>query len=297
MLIINAHINIQDNSLINGLLPVLEIIHEIENSLESEIVIDFSLVHFASPLFVLPLMVYVNGCAKTISYCNISGYLNTIKFGHEYKPEQMRKSEFLAHMESYSKGNYIPIISFQALTNRDDEKGAIISTVEKIIISQLNLDKNIVIGLKYLIGETVDNITEHSNSERGYIFAQAYKQKGYIDICIADNGITLLGSYKKLPDNEIESDIEAMQAANQGVSTKNLPDAENRGYGIITSKKMLVKGLDGHFVMISGTAIHLKNREIDKYFILPQDIHWKGTIIALRIPYHNKKFNYINYLE
>ena len=108
---------------------------------------------------------------------------------------------------------------------------------------------NIATGFKYMIGESVDNIIEHSRSERGYIFAQAYPKNQYIDICIADNGITLLGSYRTLKNNAINTDIEAMQAATKGQSTKNLPEAENRGYGIITSKKMLVEGLNGSYVM------------------------------------------------
>src|SRR5574344_3058492 len=98
----------------------------------------------------------------------------------------------------------------------------------------------------------VDNITQHSESGCRYIFAQEHPKKHFVDICIADNGITLLGSYKKNGDFDIATDIEAMQAANRGISTKNLPEAETRGYGIITSKRMLTEGLDGNFIMISG---------------------------------------------
>lgn len=43
-----------------------------------------------------------------------------------------------------------------------------------------------------------------------------------------DEGITLYGSFI-LAGIEVSDDIEAMQAANKGVSSKNLPDAENRG--------------------------------------------------------------------
>ena len=55
-----------------------------------------------------------------------------------------------------------------------------------------------------MIEECVDNITQHSKSERGYIFAQAYPHKQYLDICVADNGITLLGSYHENNDFDIE---------------------------------------------------------------------------------------------
>ena len=56
--------------------------------------------------------------------------------------------------------------------------------------------------------------------------------KKYLDICIADQGIGLLGSYKKVPNNEIIDDMEAMKAANRRISSKNRPEAESRGYGI-----------------------------------------------------------------
>jgi len=88
-----------------------------------------------------------------------------------------------------------------------------------------------------------------------------------------------------------------MKAANLGVSTKNLPDAENRGYGIITSKKMLVDGLYGNFVMLSGNALFLKSKSINQFSELPDIATWKGTIIAMRIPYINETFNYINFVE
>ena len=106
-----------------------------------------------------------------------------------------------------------------------------------------------------------------------------------------------MDSDQTFPDNEIESDLEAIQAANRGISTKNLPNAENRGYGIITSKKMLIDGLGGTFVLMSGNALHLYN-SLDRRFVeTPENIRWNGTIIALRVPYMNKDFQYINYIE
>jgi len=88
-----------------------------------------------------------------------------------------------------------------------------------------------------------------------------------------------------------------MKAANSGISTKNLPDAENRGYGIITSKKMLVDGLSGNFVMLSGNALFLKSKSVDQFSALPDIATWKGTIVAMRIPYVNEGFNYIHFVE
>ena len=114
---------------------------------------------------------------------------------------------------------------------------------------------------------------------------------------LLDNLFHFLGSYKTLVDNEIETDLEAIQAANRGISTKNLPNAENRGYGIITSKKMLVEGLGGSFIMMSGNALHLYNSESRKFIEMSEVFRWNGTIIAFRIPYINKDFRYIDYIE
>ncbi len=76
-----------------------------------------------------------------------------------------------------------------------DDKNEIISAIESIIVKQTGLEQNIISGIKYMLGETVDNISEHSKSECGYIIAQCYPTSKCIDICIGDTGITLLGSY------------------------------------------------------------------------------------------------------
>ena len=242
-------------------------------------------------------MLFVKSSDKEIHFMNITPYMNLLHFGDGFSPDQIRKTEFTARMEEYTRKTYIPIINFPATDSHEDDKNNILSTIEFIITKQLNLTPNIITGLKYMIGEIVDNITEHSHSERGYIFAQAYPTKKYLDICIADSGITLLGSYQKNNEEEIASDLEAIQAANRGISTKNLPNAENRGYGIITSRRMLTDGLNGQYIMISGSAMYARDRNLDQFIVLPDKIYWKGTIIALRIPYINRKFQYINYIE
>ena len=294
---IKLKVNIDDKRMSDGLLAAMNTINQINESADDNITLDFSAVKFVTPLFVLPLVVYFNSCNKNISITGIGDYLQTIEFTKGILPDKMRKSEFIAVMEKYTRKTYVPIISFPALKDNDDEKDAILTTVESLIVRQLCIAPNVATGLKYMIGESIDNIIQHAYSERGYIFAQSYPNKGYLDICIADSGITLLGSYKTLADNEIESDLEAIQAANRGMSTKNLPNAENRGYGIITSKKMLIDGLGGSFIMMSGNAIHLYNSEYRKFIETPSNIRWNGTIIALRIPYINKDFQYINYIE
>lgn len=290
------YINVQDDRIMNGLIPTVNLMSKIESSGDEDVVIDFSRTKFISPVFALSLLVYASRSDKHISFTNMTEYMRAFHMNSVIMPDQGRKSEFVAVMESYAKRTYIPVISFPAEKNNDD-KEEILTVVENLIIRQSNIQSNVASGLKYMISETIDNITEHSDSDRGFICAQAYPSKGYLDICMADRGVTLLGSYQKLVDNEIESDIEAIKAANRGLSSKNLPDAENRGYGIYTSKKMLINGLGGQYMIMSGGAVYMKSRDVDGFFTLPRDLRWNGTVVALRIPYQAPQFNYINYIE
>lgn len=173
--------NVDNGRFLSGLNEALRIISQIEDSEEDDIVIDFCDVRFVSPLFVLPLMVYLNRIDKRVQMRNLSNYLRTVNFAEGLKPDEMRELEYKAQMESFAKKTYVPVINFPASAN-SDEKNTIISTVENIISRQLNLSGNILVGLKYLIGESVDNIAEHSESTRGYIFAQAYKSLGFLDV-------------------------------------------------------------------------------------------------------------------
>lgn len=296
-MVINEVINVSDDRLMDGLIPVVRIMSLVEKSKEESIMIDFSRTHFISPVFALSLIVYLSQCGKKVSICNIPDYLSVIGLSSGgIQPDKMRKSEFIATMEKYSNKTYIPIVSFPA-TSYSDEKETISSVIESILIRQVSIPSNVAIGMKYIVEETLDNITEHSESDRGFVFAQAYRHKHYLDLCIADRGVTLLGSYKKLADNEISSDLEAIKAANRGISSKNLPNAENRGYGIFTSKQMLVEGLGGQYLMISGGSFYLKRPGFDSFYSLPESMRWGGTIIALRIPYNVSDFNFINYIE
>ena len=50
---IREHINISDDKLMNGLLPVVRLMSEINASKDSEVTLDFSDTKFVSPVFIL----------------------------------------------------------------------------------------------------------------------------------------------------------------------------------------------------------------------------------------------------
>lgn len=286
----------------------LNIILIMDDSDEEDVIWDFSNTQILNPFFILPLVLYKNKCGKNITYENIptriQSYFDIIHFSDFCDAESMGEESFKAFMETYNDKRYIPIVKFPSCGRKSKILDNILTSIGCILKTQLKIKGNLYSGLSYLLSEIVDNIVEHSDSSYGYIFAQYYKNKKdkFIDICIVDEGISILGSYLKNKKDNISSDIDAIQKASIGVSTKNRPDAENRGYGIVTSRKMLVDGLKGQFFLFSGGAFyryhHNGSKVLENYVDLPDGIKWDGTIVLLRVPYcENEDFNYVEFLE
>lgn len=285
----------------------LDIILQMEESDEEEIIWDFSKTQILNPFFILPLLLYKNRCGCNVQIENMPErtklYFKAIHFFDICDADSMGEDGFKVFIDGYKEKRYIPITRFPACSKKDRVRDNIVSAIGNILKEQLSIKGNLYTGLSYLLSEIIDNITEHSCSDYGYIFAQYYKKSQYIDICIVDEGITLLGSYLNNANIKgIETDLDAIKNASIGVSTKNRPDAENRGYGIVTSRKMLVDGLKGQFFLFSGGAFYRYHHDgvnsHENYIGLPSKIKWDGTIVLLRVPYNdNDSFNYIKYLE
>lgn len=147
--------------------------------------------------------------------------------------------------------------------------------------------KALNVPLTYLLDELICNIQQHAQTDRGYAFLEYNEEINAIEILIADTGITVYGSYvaaQKHLDRLGNSDAEALNLAQNGYSVKNLPNAENRGYGISSNIRMVVDGLDGVFAVFSGNAILLQSATQKKILDLPEEIDYKGTMIMVKIP-------------
>ena len=264
---------------------------------------DFTEVSFLHPFFLAPLAIYRNFSSKDIECVNISlrmqSYLNSICFDRMLHFNDEEKNVVEEVMGQYLNKSYIPLCSF-SMTNANKEVFG--SIIRDVITKQTDIDQKGITPLSLFISELLDNIYEHSHSENGYVFSQYLEREGVINLCIADHGVTIPKSFELagLYQKEIDGDSAiALKLANEGCSTKNLPDAENRGYGIPTTKSMLVEGMGGSFFMMSDGAFHRYGKRDENYYVNIKNIFsWQGTIILLRIPVRvPKDFNYINYLE
>lgn len=171
----------------------------------------------------------------------------------------------------------------------DDEStaNAILCLKENLQSCCPELLKSLNTPLTYLFDELICNIQQHAQTDKGYAYLMYNEEVNAIEILIADYGITIYGSYvaaQKHLDKLGDSDAEALNLAQNGYSVKNLPDTENRGYGISSNMKMVVEGLHGEFAALSGNALLLQVQNNRKILALPPEVDFKGTMIMVRIP-------------
>lgn len=270
---------------------------------EDAVAWDFHDVTFLHPFFIAPLAIFRQQSGQDIRCENISlqmqSYLNGIHFDRMLHFENATRETAEQVLAQYVDRNYIPLCSFSMT---DGNKDAFCSIARNIIVRQACIGSAVNTPISYFLSELIDNIYEHSGSPNGFLFSQYLESDQSINLCIADNGVTIPGNYQRngLYQKEIDGDpAEALRLANEGRSTKNRPETENRGYGISTSKRMLVEGLGGSFFMLSGSAFHrYENHSLNYYADISSFFHWDGTLILLRIPINAPDgFNYINYLE
>ena len=195
--------------------------------------------------------------------------------------------------ENHGKGR-VPVVAFPAGSKDTDIKNAITSAIEDFIISESGLSFNVAQGLRYIADEIIDNITEHADTTEGYV--SAAWDENTVTVCIADAGKTIYGSYVDGNFDHIYSDQVALQAAVSGVSTKNLPGAENRGYGISTSADMIVRGLDSMIIMLSGRGFLLRDNERNDFTELPEPIFMPGTLVCFSMPIEKDGFSLYNHI-
>jgi hypothetical protein len=297
---INQPLTDRMGSSIEALIEVLDLIYDTKPG--DSLTLDLSDLCFVHPFLILPVSALIKYLRKIgvrvllelpknrPCFC----YLKNIFFEEGISP--LIHQEWEKKLNDYNYKNYLPIISVPTTSVNEIIKNKILSTFENILQNQLMLEINVQIAIKFIIGESFDNIDQHSNVENGWIMVQNYPDKEYLDVCIADTGKGLLQSYKDADFKNITTHEQALNEAINGRSTKIYE--KSRGYGIRTSKKMLVEGLKGKYFLYSGTAFYIWTDEHKNISPLNERFFWPGTLLALRIP---KKaplnFKYSSYLE
>lgn len=279
----------------DGFNQFFNILRDVRKLKENErLVLDFSKCVFLTPFFLLPLAVLIQRerikrnveIIKDEYNTSFNSYLDYIFFENGLIPEKVKGQDFQKILDPYRSKSYIPIINFPSKREiiPTEIRDKIINVLNSILKTQLNLSGGFRTAIMYLIDESINNIVDHSESERGFVFAQYFQNRLFIDICIVDSGKTIKGSYIDSGKTDVKSDYQAINLAINGKSTKKDKEHE-RGFGIRTSNNMLVNGLKGKYLLYSGNAIFIKTIDKQEIIEIPDDLRWSGTIVALRIPY------------
>lgn len=266
------------------LTPTRNLIKILKNQ---ERIVDLSEVKFSQPIITLPLAAFIS--EEGLKFTEPAddkclGYLKHFNF-----PEGLTEFKELSTQ-------YIPIYKFSA-SKKDQksliDKSGIIGNLIKICTKKIGSPHGAINALSLAIEEIIDNIEEHSGATYGWINAQYYPTKEYLDICVLDRGITIYGNYEK-HGISINDDLEALKNALEGLSTKQVDTV--RGSGLRTFTNITRKGFGGEMVIISGQAIaHADAKKTP--VVQKTSIDWQGTIVAIRIPRRSRTIDYTLYIE
>lgn len=222
----------------------------------------------------------------------------------KYIEDDLLSSMLNIHKVANSKDGNIGLmpdnlLCFNVMSNRDSAN--CISKVLGVLKCARAEYKSISMPLSYMLDELVCNIQQHSMARIGILSVVIDSTNNFLDICIADDGIGIFGSYvnhQKYLDLLNNGDADAICLAREGYSTKNLPETENRGYGISSNAKWITKGMGGEFSIISGKALYIESQLTSKIFSIPENVEWPGTMISVRIPMSvPETFNIYDYIS
>ncbi len=206
----------------------------------------------------------------------------------------MSLSTFNVQLSLRHGTEHLPVVSFPASGKRTDARNAITSALEDFMVQETGLESNIATAFRYVVDEIIDNIAEHADTSTGY--CNAIWDRKDVTVCIADGGKTIYGSYLDSQFEDISNDQIALHAAVTGVSTKNRPGAENRGFGISTSMDMVIRGLDSSMIMLSGRGLLIRNKDRNDFTELPEPLYMPGTLVCFTLPIRKDGFTIYDYI-
>jgi len=286
-------IRIEDNfgSALHALLGLLEFVGEHSNSIIE--------LKYDDALFTHPFLTAgISGInekfssrllisANNFNHHHIQSYMSLVNYPDGIQIPWPYPANIDNLMLAFRDRFFLPILNFPVDDSDEADKfrQVLMSSFESLLINQGDLKGETIVAIKYFINEMIDNMVNHSFVPTGKIFAQAFPNKRFMDICLLDSGRTLLDSYKKDERSRyplIFSHLQAIEAAVNGKSTKDMEIS--RGYGISTSRRMLTEGLRGNFFMLSGSAWFYQDFKTEASGDFGSKVFWPGVYTAIRIP-------------
>lgn len=211
-------------------------------------------------------------------------------------------SPFIYHKKEEA-GRFVPI---KIIRTSEDQSSFITDVIPLLHLSEKN-----AIVVKYIIGELVRNVLEHSFAKNGAIVAaQYYKKTNRVSVGICDAGIGIWKSMDTYwhPRNDIDAIKLALTPGITGTTRKEGGTSENAGAGLFFIKS-IAKITRNYFVIYSGAAEYtlLKHKKrikgLPRLYADPnRDPHsetnnapsFKGTLVAVDLSLdETPEFNFL----
>ena len=273
-------------SVFNHIFSIMYQTEQTDTSDGKKVIWDFSQCHSLHPVFLSALSILKQGYGDIVSMRDIdpeiSDYLNSVYFHSPLVIYPIENDESI--WQKYDDKSYLPICSFCPY---DSSSVKVQELVQTTIKHQLPKESKLHGVLSLILSELIDNITEHSNSNQGFVFCHTYPSDKTLYVIISDTGRSIFASYasdERYSSSLTNRESSGLLLALSGKSTKDRPENENRGYGISRSRRLIVNGLGGEFYILSGSAFVRYDSNGESVADLPQDYRWNGTLILLKIP-------------
>lgn len=224
-------------------------------------VVDLKRVKFLTPTTILPISIMLR-TERHLTLIpppnpDVENYLWCMMKDHGY--------------DALNKSTYLPVVGLP------HDVGPSQSILKKVY--RLAGDPGGKNAFRYLVGEMVDNIYQHSRFENALIMAQQYKRNGEMHLCIIDDGITIAGSLRE--SGMLMDDDQAIVDAIEGASSKK---EKERGRGLGTTMSLTLKGYGGSMLVVSGYGLIYCDGVNQSRYRLSDTNKYEGTLISMKIP-------------
>lgn len=242
--------------------------------------VDCSGLEWVSPLTVLPLAAYLYQKRRRVM--GMSGYLQTICFPNG-----------VDRLQNFQTGQtYFPIVRFP--NNSIPLLEQLTHNFSQLVLQGVGqASKMIRNAWFYAVSELVTNVAEHSRSPLGWIHAQYWPAKGFLDAVVLDQG----RGFKKTYEDAQKVSYTHQEAIRRALEGHSVKDDVERGRGLRTTRSLVTKSpLNGKFLIISGNCGYYADAKKQTWLNLGA-WQWNGAIIAFRIHRGDKPVDIYPYVE
>lgn len=162
-----------------------------------------------------------------------------------------------------------------------------VDNLTELVISSIELPREIMAGFEWSLNELTDNVLNHSNAANGgLVQATTLSQEGLITFAIVDSGQGILASLKEAIPT-LRTDIQALGEAVKAGVTRN--KSVGQGNGLAGSLRITTM-TGGRFCVASGTGRLICTETKTKELTVSKLSHFQGTLVTGQIKL-DKKFS------